>query len=192
MRLKTVLYIFIALIPAFMLSCGVGGSADNGASVILEASLTSEYPQIDLIRKIDNDQNGTCENYTIPTDDFIEITFKSKVPENSKLPPSDVIIESYRIKYIPLKKNLPSFEEELTGNCIIDAGETKRCRFPIFKSFDKYTFYVQGRDDDYRIEIRIHGKEVLYDKSIDLTVSGTVGIGDFQQEGEPNCTFEEK
>ncbi|RMD45644.1 MAG: hypothetical protein D6831_03195 [Aquificota bacterium] len=189
MNIKRLLFlapVLVSIVSYF--SCGTGGSSDAGVSVVISATV-SNYSQIDLINKIDNDENGICETYTIPTDDFIEVNFKSTIPENVKIQPSDVITDKCELTYRPKTKNVPVLHETVNCSCLIPAGQTTTCSFSIFKSFNKCAIYNSDNDDSYDVDLVIHGKEVIYDRDITISVGTTVEVRDFQKEGEPNCTF---
>jgi len=189
MGIKRILFL-VALFTGVLsyLSCGTGGSSDAGISVVISAT-AANYTQVDLINKIDNDENGICESYTIPTDDFIEVSFKSTIPKDIKIQPSDVLTSRCELTYRPKTKNIPVLHETVNCSCLIPAGQSVTCRFPIFKSFNKCSIYNNSRDDDYDVDLVIHGKEVIYDRDITISVGTTVEVRDFQKEGEPNCTF---
>ncbi len=191
---KRVFLAVFAVFSSILFSCGTGGGSDTGASVMIEiGSISPTYLEIDLLYKIDNDGDGTCEDYTIPLGDIIQVSFKSVVPEETKIQPSDVIITSYKIRYIPRTlEYAETVEENFKGTCLIPAGQTATCSFPIFNKNLKGRngiFYRHGWFDDYDIEITFTGKEVIYDKTLHIRGNITGRISDIIQNGEPNCSF---
>lgn len=182
---------FLCLSSIFLFSCGSGGSSDTGISTLIETTdIEPAYLTIDLIQKIDNDNQGDCTGYYIPLGDIVQVTFKSVIAENVKIQPSDVQITKYTVEFRP-KTNpmIPVIRETYNTNCLIPAGQTKTCSFPLFAKNLKLEFYRNRWFDDFDITINVHGKEVIYDKSIDIgNISLTARISDIQESNEPNCT----
>ncbi len=183
--------LFAAAIFTSVVSCGTGGNADSGASVLLEIdSIIPSFLDIDLVEKRNNDNDTICDECYIPIGDSVDITFRSIVPENSTIQPSDISIVSYTVTYIPKTKDVPvEFRVmQFPGTCLIPAGQTRTCTFPIFLDSFKKTFYIQGWADNYDLKITIKAKEIIYDKTLTITGYTTVRLSDIVQEGEANCT----
>ncbi len=189
MRFKIAGFLFFS---SLLLSCGTGGSSDTGVSTLIEATdVEPTYMTIDLIQKLDNDNQGDCTGYYIPLGDTVQITFKSVIPDNINIQPSDVQLTSYTVEFRPkTNSNIPIIRETYKTTCLIPAGQTKSCSFPLFEKNKKITFYRNRWFDDFDITITVHGKEVIYDKSIDIgNISLTARISDIQEANEPNCTL---
>ncbi len=188
--MKKLFYTLPVIFSFIFSSCGVGGNADSGVSVLLEVkNVVPAYLEIDLIKKIDNDNNGTCDDFTIPTGDQISVTFKSVIPENSKVQPSDIIITSYKVYFYPKNKDINVPPQSFGASCLIPAGATQTCTFPVFLSSKKLDFYKNNWQDEFDIVIEFRGKEVIYDKSLTINAQVTSLISDIIQEGEPNCSM---
>ncbi len=189
MRFKIVGFLFFSSV---LLSCGTGGSSDTGVSTLIEATdVEPTYMTIDLVQKLDNDNQGDCTGYYIPLGDTVQITFKSVIPDNINIQPSDVQITSYTVEFrAKTNSSIPIIRETYRTICLIPAGQTKSCSFPLFEKNKKITFYRNRWFDDFDITITVHGKEVIYDKSIDIgNISLTARISDIQEANEPNCTL---
>ncbi len=189
MRFKIAGFLFFS---SLLLSCGTGGSSDTGISALIEVTdVEPSYMTIDLVQKIDNDDQGECTGFFIPLEDIVQVTFKSIILENTNIQPSDVQITSYTVEFKP-KTNpfIPVRQETYKTTCLIPAGQTKTCSFPLFEKNEKLRFYQNRWFDDFDITITVHGKEVIYDKSIDIgNISLTARISDIQEANEPNCTL---
>ncbi len=189
MKIKIATFFFTSIL---IYSCGTGGSSDAGISTLIEVTdVEPTYLTIDLITKIDNDNQGECTGYQIPIGDAVQVTFKSVIPENIKIQPSDVQITDYTVEFKPkTKTNIPVRRETYKTTCLIPAGQTKTCSFPLFEKNQKLYFYQNRWFDDFDITITVHGKEVIYDKSIEIgNISLTARISDIQEANEPNCTL---
>ncbi|NPA53623.1 MAG: hypothetical protein GXO21_03035 [Aquificae bacterium] len=192
MIVKRIFSFFIVSMSFFIFSCGTGGGIDEGISSLIEIEkINPTYMEIDLIKKFDDNDDGICDNYLIPLGDIVQITFKSIVLENTNIQPSDINITSYKVRYIPkTRKDIPIEEETFKTTCLIPAGQTRTCEFPLFYKNKKELFYRMGWFDDFDIEIILYGKEVIYDKSISLKGHITARISDIINENESNCRLE--
>ncbi len=177
------------LMLIFISSCGTGGNSDEGISSVIEIErITPQFLKIDLVKKIDNDDDGTCDYYETPIGDSIQITFRSKVPDKIRIQPSDISITEYTLTYYPKTDiRIPVYTESFKTSCTIPAGQTATCTFPVFNTNDKRRFYRNMWFDDFDVEIQIKGKEVIYDRSITLYGNFTARISDIQEEGEDLC-----
>ena len=162
-------------------SCGAGGGGtENGASVVLELkSIKPSSLQVDLYDLVDKDNDGTCDDYYIPTDDIlVTSTFFVKPVNPDKITPSDVNIYKYTVSYTGEDNSSPKLKPiTIKTTCSAVVGKDSSCEATIVplklkKCILDYMVFAGISSTSYKVNIKFYGKEVLYDN--DLDVSGDV------------------
>ena len=192
---KTLKFLPVVIVAGILYSCGTGGGAENGASVVVELkSISPTTAQIDLFDLVDSNGDGTCDYYLIPTQDtLISATFNVKSINPEKINPSDVNIYKYELSFSKEDEVSPTLKPlTLNMSCTAVVDQDTTCQatavpLKLKKCILDYMVFANIANASYGVNIKFYGNEVLYDNNINISGYFRFDAGHF---GDDGCTVD--
>ncbi|WP_029521713.1 hypothetical protein [Persephonella sp. KM09-Lau-8] len=198
LTLKFLPAVIAAGIGGILYSCGTGGGAENGASVVVELkSVSPSTIQLDLYDQKDNNNDTICDYYTVPTEDtFLDAVFYVQPINEEKINPSDVNIYKYKLSFAKENSFSPKLKPVTFNNmtCTAVVGKDTTCKAVAVPLNLKLCLlnYIRVKNIQkplsYTVNIKFYGNEIIYDNDLDITGKFRFDAGQFLNENDDNCT----